>query len=1054
MILKPSIGHEGLNQRSRFMDKCLRFFIDRPLATNLFLVMIIAMAILQALKIERLGYPQVDMNQVKITTIYQGATPLDVELNITVKIEEKLGDVEGIKFYTSKSAENLSQVQVFLDRDAQDPEKTKQQIRDAIDSISDFPADLEHRPSYFEMKIQSFPVYEVALIWSESEDQLRREAEYLKKKVLLAPGVARVSMTGYRDREFQILLDLRKMRKKKVSFEEVINAIKENKIRVSGGVIESYISQTGIITLSEFQTPGEVENIIIRSNYSGRSLQIKDVGRVIDTYEKREMIVRYNGKRGIGLWVFKQESADAITTVDRVKKIVATYKDKMAPKEMSFTSTMDFSVETRTRLNMVFSNTFVGFILVLAILFFFFNRKMAFWTAMGIPISIGMSLIVLHPLGITINSISLCGLIVVLGMVVDDAIIIVESIYRARGEGHDFKEASIIGLKRVMRPIMGTIMTTILAFVPIYFVPGMIGDFGKEIPTIVIVMLLASVIEAFFFLPAHLAHEKKKKQSGSDVSENKMGDKIFVFLEKHYKRVLGWVLNHQAISATLLLITLGIAGRVGLGLTKFTMFPAEQAEEMFLFVETKKDGKLEVTDKESRKIEKMIEALSPEVVKSYRTVVGEERVGELRCRRCFYFKIVLTPAGSREMNAIELVKHFRTEIDKLGTFKRVETLLDSGGPPVGQPIEIQVLEEDSDKRAKVLTHVEKTLKNYPLEEVQSDYRLGSEEIQLRPNYKQLAKTGLNVSQVARTIRTAFEGHIVSYLQTPREKIPFRVMLDENSKKMKDPFKEIFIPNKVNALIPLNRLVIKNKKRGEVTINHYDGDRSNQITASLKEDSKMSSKEIYSKLKKEFESFEVDFPGSRIILKGEAQESYKTFWHLGLAFLAAVMGIYFVLVLQFNSLSQPFMVILSIPFGLAGVGIIFGLHGMHFSFMSLLGIVGFTGVVVNDSLVMVDFINRLRDEEKLTTFEKLKEKIIKGANFRLRPIALTTMTTLAGLLPSGYAVIGQSDIFISPMVLAMGWGLLFGTMAVLIIIPLVYALNWRFINWFSGLTPKS
>ncbi|MCB1173212.1 MAG: efflux RND transporter permease subunit [Leptospiraceae bacterium] len=1052
------------------MTRIAGFLIARPLLTNVLLAVILLFAGASFFNVRRQAYPRVDFGKLNIVTIFPGASPEDVELNVTFKIEEAIREVVGVDHYISRSTENVSFVQVVIDPDVDDQEEVKDQIRSAIDRVSDLPPEIEEQPRIEEIKMDRQPVYEIALTMAEPDDKLLNfHARQLKKKLLDLRSVSVVDEVGMRDREIQIRLSRHRMAEKQISFDDVIRAVKFNRIRVSGGNLESYTAETGIVTLSEFENPADVERIILRSNVTGNHIRIRDVGRVIDDFEKQSYIVKFQGQRGVSLYVQKKWNADVIQSVDAIQAVIAEYKDNLAPKKIQFHSTWDASIETRTMLSLMYGNAIAGLILVVVTLFLFLDYRIAVWTAMGIPLSIAVSLIFIPLLGLTLNSISLMGLIVVLGMIVDDAIIISESIYRFLEEGLSPKDAALKGLANVVRPVFGTIITTIIAFLPMYFVPGIVGDFSREIPTMVIVALSASFLEATTVLPAHIGHARR---SSAGPRLQPPGQRLLNALEVVYVRILRLALEHRWLTSAAFAGFLVFGGAIGLLMTNINMFPDDQAYRVWIQGELPQGSNLNYTRRATEKLEAAIQAVPDQMVFAYRTFVGNEydpatdSVTQLSDR--FMTEVILTPATERNRNAHEinnLIKKKLLELDPQHEIQ-ISFFVMSGGPPVGQPIEIEVSGQDNRLRSGLVDTIADELVKMGVADVKTNNRAGKAEIRLLPNYESVSQAQLNVATIASNIRTAFDGTIVTYMQTPDERVPFRVMLDDESTQSVHPLRGLYVSNPMGNQIPLERLVRQTKTVSPVAYYHYNGYRSNKITANI-EGNKLSIDTLYKQLKEKYANFEKDYPGFKIDLGGEARESQDFQYQMLISIGVAILTMYLLLVIQFNSFSQPLMVILAIPFGLVGILLAFGLQFMDISMLALIGILGFTGVVVNDSLIMVDFINRLRHgqdapdtdypgapagKSSLITRDRaaFHDAVIAGARLRLRPIVLTTVTTVVGLVPTAYGLIGGFHHFVSPMVMAMTWGLLVGTSSVLIIIPVFYSLNDSIIIGFRRL----
>lgn len=1034
------------------MFRIVSYLIARPLVSNLLIFFIIFLAFAQSTRLKRQGFPRVDLKKMVITTIYPGAAPEDVELNVTAKIEEALEEVDGIDYYSSISLENQSVIEVSIDPDAEDPEDIKADIRRAVDGVSDLPDEIDDDPHILEIKVDNFEIYEVALV-SDTVDRktLRKYILDLKQKILRLDTVARVYEKSIPDREIRVLLNQKKMQQKFISFSEVTDAIKHNKLRLSGGSLESYTSRKGIVTFSEFENPEDIEEVYIRASDLNYAVQIKDIGRAVEALEEQNEIVRYNGRPGMSIYVVKKGRADIIEAVEDIKQVVAEYRQNTLPDTVESFSTFDASIDTESRLNTVYSNAGIGFILVLIVLFLFLDKKVAFWTATGIPFSVAIALICLPLFDITLNSISLLGIVVVLGMLVDDAIIVAESIYRAGEEGESRTEAALTGLRQVVKPVFATIVTTVIAFIPMYFTPGMAGDFSREIPSIVIIMLLASLFEATLLLPAHLAHGKENRKTSQPV-----GQKLINLLQNRYRYLLENILRRRRLTAIVLTVVFAALFLSGASIVRFKMFPVDQATRLYLYGETGPESSLEYTSREVRKLEKIVEETGREILHSFNASIGlsfNPGGPSHNSANQFYMQLELVPAGEREQTATGLQKEIFRQVEekKINTFKKLDYYIDGGGPPAGKPLEIRITGNNRPVALEIMSEIRDVLSEYPVSQIDSDYRKGKTETRLIPDYFAVSKAGLSVAQIASTIRTAIDGSIVTELQTAEESIPFRVMLDKESLNFENPLQGLQARNAYGNLVPVSNLVTKKRTVSPETIHRYNGERTYTMTANIDLE-KITPEEILSALKPDLQKIENNHNGFKIEFGGEAEKDVETRHDMLLAIIGAVTAIYFTLVLQFNSFSQPLLVLMAIPFGLTGILLAFGLQGMDLSMMALTGILGFAGVVINDSLVMVEFMNRLHDEYEQTA-SGFQQAVIEGAVLRLRPILLTTLTTLAGLVPTAYGFIGGIDSFVSPMVMAMTWGLVVGTASILLVIPLLYSFNHSIRNRLGRLFSK-
>lgn len=1087
--IKKEIFKKYFSERS-VLERIIRFLYKNGLFSNLLLVFIVFAAILSITSMKRQSMKNVDMLQVIVTTVYEGASPEDVELNITCKIENAIKEIDGIEKYISKSVENVSRIIISIDQDNDDPEKVKDHINRAIGNISDFPDDLKNDPDIFEVVMENVPVVDIGLTYDKEDMGLLKEnADKLKKKLLDLPGVAKVSDMGIREKEFKILLNHKKMREQYISFEEVISAVKKNNLRASGGSVESYTQEKGIVTFSEFRDPGEIENIIIRTGeFSGTDIRIKDIGRVIEGFEERTEIYRFSGKPGVALRLAKKSSKDVIDVVEgQVKPLLDKFQKKYAPEGMDIIILRDDSSETSARLKMVITNAVIGFFLVLLVLFMFLNRKTAFWTSVGIPVSIGISFIFLSFTDVTVNAISLCGFIVVLGMVVDDAIIIAESITRTKEKGETGIDAAVKGVKVVIVPVVGTVLTTAITFCIMYFIPGMEGQFSIEIPTIVILMLAASLLEASILLPVHLAHSNEKRYSlvkpksdtffGKVISRtifllmkllvfpvtlikkmvsvfpvvncNAPFANVFIKLEIFYEKVLRKVLLHKYRSLLFIMIIWLLALGFGLKFSHFQLFPTDQSSKLEIFAKTSGESSLNYTSSVAAEVEKIIRDIPGESLKSYVTSIGRsENQGDAENgSNVFQIEINLIPYTERDETAEDVKNYIVSKLSSVEGLSEYYFIISGGGPPTSRPVEIEIIGNDNEKRSKISREVEAYLKKFGVVEMESTDIKGKEELRLIPNYSAVARAQLSASSIANVIRTAIDGTIVSYHTTPEDRIPFRVMLDSKSKSFADPLEGLSVRNSLGRLVQIKDLVRIEKTRSAQNIYHYNGDRTTTLRGALQEGVKPV--EIYSKLREQYSDFESKYPDFKMVIGGEAERSNDVMIKLIGITLLAFIAIYFILIIQFKSFLQPGIVISAVPFGLSGIFAAFAAHRMDISLMATIGILGFIGVVVNDSLVMVDFINNRLNENKDADNKEKISLIAEGAKYRLRPILLTTITTCAGLFPTAYGLFGGTDILISGMVFAMFWGLVTGTLSALFIVPVIYIILDEFVKYFKS-----
>ncbi|MBN1595563.1 efflux RND transporter permease subunit, partial [candidate division FCPU426 bacterium] len=747
--------------------------------------------------------------------------------------------------------------------------------------------------------------------------------------------------------------------------------------------------------------------------------------------------------------VVKKSNADVLRTIDQVKETVAQFQKK-AGDALRVDYIDDFSVGTRSILKIVIANALLGMILVVATLLVFLNFRTAFWTAMGIPLALCLALFVMVLSDLSLNGNSLLGMVIVLGMLVDDAIVVAESIYRYRLEGLSAYEAAKKGLKVVVAPVFVTVTTTIIAFAPLFFLPGIPGKFVLPIPLVITYALLASLFEAYFILPNHLTGHTLQKAT-PDASEKLADRKWFKNLQAGYLRLLNLALHHRVI-----LIGIFIALFVGSLFyaavkMKFVLFPQTTIETSTWYLEAQRDTSLEKMDGLTRQLEAILARQPQNAILSYSTRIGRGRWDMPENENVATLVVNYPPAAEQKYDPGKIVAELEKILNHMPEMQEWRHEVARGGPPVGGDVEIDFIGNDNQRRSELVKKVAQFLRGLEgVTDVESSEKAGKPEMALEFDFRRLARYGLNAADVGLAVRTALEGTIVSRTYTPEERIDYRVLLQKKDRESLDTIKRLYVYNAQRVLVPITHVVRFKERTTMVKIEHLNGDRFTKITANL-DKKKITPLEAVGRLNAYLPGIMREYPGFRFQLGGEAKESQAFFTEVAVAFVIAVLAIYFILSLLFNSFLQPFIVMITIPFGIVGVIWTFAIHGLEFSFLTLIGIVGLSGIVVNDSLIMVDYINRLVREKGCRNFQDYLDAAMQGAKTRLRPIILTTLTTAAGVMPTAYGLGGYIES-LAPMVLAIGWGITFASTLTLFLVPGLYVLEVQFEMLLTRLIP--
>jgi multidrug efflux pump subunit AcrB len=1014
------------------MNGFLDFLVRQKKLALVFSISVIALGLVSLNNIQRDQFPDVDFEIMTIVTSYPGASPEDVEQNITNVIEDELSSVTGIDKFTSTSRAGVSSIVITFSQDVSDLSEIKQEVRNVVNRIKSLPEEVVDLPRVIDRKTSRKSIIKISLSSDEIDyAELRGMVDSIAQSIESIEGVSEVTKDGYLDKEIQIHIDPEKLYQYELSLPQVMSAITQRNQRYTVGSNHNDKNEKTIVVLSKFDAATDVSEVIVKSTFEGLIVRLKDIAVIKSGNVEEKSIVRVNGKKGFILRVKKQAQADVITTVDLVK----AYMEKTGGKynnQLDIFYSSDLSKYVRNRLDIVTNNGLIGLLLVLVVLGAFLSFKTAFWVAVSLPVSLLGTVALLGATGETINLISLAAMILVLGIVVDDSIIVAESIYHYKQTGEDnFKSASH-GFKRVIMPVVTTILTTILAFSSMFLMGGMMGKFVYVIPLVIIFALILSFLEVSLALPAHLAgsNEKKKEHYWFEYFENKFE----VFLSK--------ILNFHYLVIGIFSITLVISIYFASTQMKFTLFPAVGVDTINTRMTMNTGSSLSNTEAKAKQVEELIYRIVGDDLVSVTTDVGKYFTHKAK------MTIELLPASERDKSSKEILKSLKASANEIDQVEKLKFSVRRPGPPQGEDVEINLISQAGSENLQAANKLEQVLLNIPgVDNVNRDDEPGKDRIEVKLDFEKMARLDIDFSTVNRYLRAAFTGIDVTNIREGQNDVNFRLYLGD-LEKSEVFIKSLKVVNKKGRVIPLVNFSSIRQIVGEPDFNHYNGLRSIMLSASVN-DEKTSTSEV---MKEALLQLDLDknFPSVRAISEGGAKETAKSMDGFKQAFLMAIVGIFLLLVLLFNSYSQPLIILSAIPFSVIGVIWAFFLHGEALSFFAILGVLALVGVIVNDSLVLVSHLNYLKDKslEKLS----IHQWIVKGVKDRLRAVVLTSLTTLAGILPLAYGL-GGTDYLLQPMALALGYGLLFGTLMTLILLPCLYLMNVEFITWFKKLKNK-
>lgn len=1010
------------------MKTLIEFFIKRPLLVNLISVLILLVGLLTLSGLNRATYPKVNFDIMKVTTEYPGASAEDVEINVTRKIEKELGSVQGIDYIKSISLENISTLYVFIDLNYKDTQIVKDDIRDAVERVTELPEEVTKRPYIDELKSSNVAVIELAVSMEKlSEEQAREVAKDLEEQIEGITGVAQVELVSYRKREVKILADPDKLKEHYISLLDLFNAIKNRNIHTSGGTLTSIHVNKKVVTYSEFETPEEVGDVILRSNATGNQVKIHQIAQIKNQFEKHQVITRTNGFDSINLLVKSDSDSDVINISEKIKEFIAQQKKSLGDK-IDIKVVSDFSYYTRSLLNIVTNNALIGIVLVLISLMIFLSHYTALWTAFGIPLSV-LGAVIFFPLyDVSINFISMISMILVLGLLVDDAIVVAENVTRHVEMGKDKVQAALHGAYEMFWPVCTTIITTILAFVPMFFMKGVTGKFITQIPLIIILTLLFSLVESTLILPSHLAHSK-----------NLLPRKLewFEKIKRSYAKLIKILLKVRGLTLLGFMGLLVAAAMLFHFKMKRVLFPFDDVDIFYVIAELPQGTPQDITSERMREVERIVDKIPRTEMVNYTTTIGHHTTnvyggGNGLHENFAKITVYLKHASDRARNSRSIMDEVDVDLEKIKGFDKLYSEPFNDGPPVGKPITITVVSKKDEQRQEFANRIFKYLQSVKgVSGLEIDFLKGKKEVRIRPDHAEMARLGITSKQVALTLRAAFQGVVPTSIVRSGEEIDFRVQLDTSSITSEEIIGKLQVPNMRGQLIDLSRFTKMESRDSFEQVRHYNHNRSITVMGDVDTDI-ISSTEANKLVMDKFMAEAKSTPGLQLIFGGEEKATQESFESFYVAFGCALIAIYFVLIVLFESLILPFLIMLAIPFGLAGVIIVFFLHGLPVSFLCMIGCIGLLGIIVNDSLIMVSHYNNLSKTEPLTM-----DLIARGACDRFRAVMLTTITTVAGMIPTVYGF-GGSEPFIVPIVLAVAGGLIFATTITLLLIPILYS----------------
>jgi len=1021
-----------------------RFSVRNPVAVNLAMVGVLVGGLVCWFTMVREFFPRIEAEHILITVPYPGATPEEIERSVTRLVEREIEDVDGIEEIASRVFEGVTILTAKLDRDA-DRDRVLSDLRGEIDKVTPNLPDGAEEPEIIEAR-PYIPVIALVLHGDVPEHQLHDAMLKVREDLLDIPVVTEVIVTGSRKREIVIEILPERLDEYAVTFEQVGRAVQMLNRDIPGGQLKGDKANVRVRMMGEKRTPEEISNLILLTRPDGSIVRLSDVATVLPAFEDKVEKGRFQGKRAGQIYMFKTPEQDAIEIADAVKAYVAA-KPTMLGGALKLDTTTDLSRFIQGRLDLMQRNAFMGLILLLLTLAVFLELRVAFWVAMGLGVAFMGTFVLMAALGMSINLISLFGLIVVLGLIVDDAIVIGENIFRKQREGMDPSQAAIEGASRVALPVVAAVLTTVAAFLPLYFIEGNMGAFLGVLPKVVICALAVSLLEGFLILPCHLAHVRRPstrppgrfKQFAKRVAESRhtVFERILPgWLERQLRFLLRW---RYATAVAAIAILPVVGGLIVGGVVPFVFLQEVDAETVSSKLEMAAGTPEEETIRTLARIEDL--ALAKPEVRSVFTVVGAsfgERgrqtasdpavVGQLT--------IEMQPGDEREAKgqrtSQEVITELRRETADLPGVRRLSFVSQSGGPQ-GPDLEIRVRGDDFEQLQAAVVRVRELVGNYAgVEELYDDLELGKLEarMRLRDDARLL---GLTTRDVAMQLRNALFGFEVQDLQIGDDEVTVRVMLPESERRSLESLGRLRIGlSSGPGRVPLSEAAAFTTERGFASIMRVDGKRAVTVTAQV--DERLANvSDMTREIRAETKDIGTEFPGVTLSFEGARKDTRESTGSLAYLFPIALLTIYGIIAVVFRSYVQPFIVMSIIPFGLIGAVIGHVIMGFPITLLSMIGIVALSGIVVNDGLILVDLANRKRAEGLAPL-----EAIVAASRGRMRAILLTSITTCVGLAPLMLETSFQAQ-FLIPMAISIVFGLAFATFLILALLPVFYVI---------------
>ncbi len=1015
----------------------IEWFAHNTVAANLIMLLMLVGGFFAGSQLTAQIFPTVDPQVITVRVSYPGATPTEVEEGITRRVEEAVFGIDGVDRVVSKASENVGTVTVEL-KDFVDAARVHDDVESAVQRISDFPPEDAEQPSV--VRAETISDVMTMVVSSElSEAELRRGAERLEEELLALPSVSLVSLVGARPYEISIEVREEALRRYDLSIQQVAQAVGRASLNLSSGELRTEGGDLLLRTNAKRERGEEFEDIVVRSAPDGAVLRLRDVANIRDGFADEDLIHEYNGRQSVFVQVKKSEAEDALVIAEDIKSLLAGYQP---PPGIDIAVWEDQTEILKDRISLLVRNGLLGFALVFLFLVVMLDLRLALWVAMGVPISFLGAFLFFDFLDVNINMVSLFALIMVIGIVVDDAVVVGENISSQWDAGNVGPVASISGTRGVQGPVLVGVLTTMAAFAPLAFVTGTFGQILGVVPLVVITVLTMSLIEAFCILPAHLAHPGTWSRWPLDAFQAAVARGVRRFRDNRIVPLVRWSVRHRYVTLLGGVLMLVLASSLmSSGAVRFLFFPTLESDGMRADIEFPVGTPFAVTHAAAEKIVEAAHAVDADVggtsMRALSVTVGG-RPGEftgpggtgemLIASHVAAVQVQLHREPLRTLAATELERLWRLKVGDVPGAERLTFSAEFAGP-AGADVEYELAHHDDAILEAAVNDLREACRSYPsVYEIQDSHILGKRQynIELTPAGE---AAGLTPSDVARQLRGNFFGAEVQRIQRGRQELKVMVRYPLEQRQSAQDFFNVRVRLADGAETPLSAVARVTESRGYSSIDRINGLRVVTVTGEV-DTAVATPTDVNARIQRdELPELKRRYPGLQIAQAGFGMEQSRDLGALGYLGLVALMVIFVLLASQLRSYVQPFIILAAVPFGAGGALIGHFILGYDLSFVSIFGMVALAGVVVNDSLVLVDRYNRLRRE----TGASPTESVVTAAQLRFRAIFLTTATTALGLTPMLFETSTQAQ-FLIPMAVSLATGIVFASLVILFLVP--------------------